>query len=188
MFLQRWGFGKVRTDERKWDSTRRGASCAESAGHEVSLCREFSETVTWGHSGEMKVALWSRAHEGVGSESGRSWLGVARVGRRRMRLGLALHICSERTRYLLAFGPSRHRAWVVGQRPLKCSLGSRGRPLGGLLEQVLKPLGGSLGASWGFFWGSWGPLGASWGCLAGIWGPLGASWGPSGGLGGWLLG
>ena len=61
--------------------------------------------------------------------------------------------------YLLAFGPSRHRAWVAGQRPLECSLGSRGRPLGGLLEAVLKPLGGSLGASCGPLGGLWGPLG-----------------------------
>ena len=50
---------------------------------------------------------------------------------------------------LMAFGPSRHRAWVVGQRPLGCSLGSRGRHLGGLLEAVLETLGGlgPLGAS-----------------------------------------
>ena len=60
--------------------------------------------------------------------------------------------------YLLAFGPSRHRAWVVGQRPLECSLGSRGRPLGGLLEAVLKPLGGRFGASWGLFGASSGHL------------------------------
>eukprot|EP00959_Pyramimonas_sp_CCMP1952_P044936 938857-Pyramimonas_sp.AAC.1 len=29
--------------------------------------------------------------------------------------------------YLMAFGLSRHRAWVAGQRALDCSLGSRGR-------------------------------------------------------------
>ena len=61
-----------------------------------------------------------------------------------------------------AFGPFRHRAWVVAQRPLECSLGSRGRPLGGLWEAVLRPLGGG-------FWGFLGPLldllGASWGHL-----------------------
>ena len=79
--------------------------------------------------------------------------------------------------YLVAFGPSRHRAWVVGQRPLECSLGSRGRPLGGLLEGVLKLLGGGVGASWGVFWASWGPPG---GILGASWGPVGASWGPLG--------
>ena len=46
------------------------------------------------------------------------------------------------------------------------------------------PLGGSLGASWGPFWGFLGPhlglLGASWGVLGGSWGPLGASLGPLG--------
>ena len=44
------------------------------------------------------------------------------------------------------------------------------------------PLGGSLEASWGPFWGLLGPhlglLGASWGVLGGSWGPLGASVGP----------
>ena len=44
----------------------------------------------------------------------------------------------------MAFGPSRHRAWVVVQRPLGCSLGSRGPLLG-----LLGPPGGLLGASWG---------------------------------------
>ena len=43
------------------------------------------------------------------------------------------------------------------------------------------PLGGSLGASWGPFWGLLGPLlgllGASWGVLGASWGFLGASWG-----------
>ena len=51
----------------------------------------------------------------------------------------------------------------MGQRPLACSLGSRGRPLGGLLEAVLKPLtyvGGRFGASWGLLGASWGFLGA----------------------------
>ena len=59
----------------------------------------------------------------------------------------------DRGSYVLAFGPCRRRAWVVGQRPLEYSLGSRGRPLGGFLEQVLKIL-----PSWGYFgpsyWGS----------------------------------
>ena len=60
----------------------------------------------------------------------------------------------------MAFGPSRHRAWVVGQRALECSLGSRGRSLGGLLEAVLRRLRGRLGAVLGplvgFLWASWG--------------------------------
>ena len=72
--------------------------------------------------------------------------------------------------YLLSFGPSRHRAWAVGQRPLECSLGSLGKPFGGLLEAALKPLGGRFGASWGLFWASGGLLGP----LGGL---LGASWG-----------
>ena len=41
----------------------------------------------------------------------------------------------------LPFGISRHRAWVVGMRPIGCSLGSLGRLLVGLLEAVSKPLG-----------------------------------------------
>ena len=73
--------------------------------------------------------------------------------------------------YLVAFGQSRHRAWVVGQSALECSLGSRGRPFGGLFEQVLKPLGGSFGASFGALGGL---LGVSWGLLRALWGPLGA--------------
>ena len=84
--------------------------------------------------------------------------------------------CNDRGRYLMAFGPSRHRAWAVVQRPLECSLGSRGRPLGGLLVQVLKPLGGRFGAFWGLFWASWGPLGGLLGLLGtllGAPGPLG---------------
>ena len=40
-----------------------------------------------------------------------------------------------------AFGPSRHRAWAVAQRPLECSLGSRGTSLGGFWAAVLKPIG-----------------------------------------------
>ena len=76
--------------------------------------------------------------------------------------------------YLLAFGPFRHRAWVVGMRSRGCSLGSFERPLAGLLEVVSKPLGGYVGASWGLFWASWGPLGASWEPLGVFWGRLGA--------------
>ena len=52
---------------------------------------------------------------------------------------------------LLAFGPFRLRAWVVGQRPHGCWLGSRGWPLEGFWEAVLRPLGGRFGASWGLF-------------------------------------
>ena len=83
---------------------------------------------------------------------------------------------------LVAFGPSRHRAWVVSQRPLERSLGSRGN------EASRGPLGGRFEASWGPFWGllgpllgllgaSWGPWGTSWGPPGASWGPLGASWG-----------
>eukprot|EP00959_Pyramimonas_sp_CCMP1952_P399110 8362999-Pyramimonas_sp.AAC.1 len=53
----------------------------------------------------------------------------------------------------VAFGPSRHRAWVVVQRPLGCSLGSRQKPLGGLPEAVWRPLGGLFWSLPGPFWG-----------------------------------
>ena len=76
------------------------------------------------------------------------------------------------TCYLVAFGQSRHRAWVVGQRPHGCWLGSRGWPVGGPWEAVWRPLGGRFGASWGLIWAFWGPLGASWGALGGLLGPL----------------
>ncbi|CAK0836235.1 unnamed protein product [Prorocentrum cordatum] len=56
----------------------------------------------------------------------------------------------------MAFGPSCHRACVVGMKPIGCSLGSRGGPPGGLLR-----------ASWGPPGASWAPLGASRGPLAG---------------------
>ena len=69
---------------------------------------------------------------------------------------------------LMAFGPSRHRAWVVGLRPLGCSLGSRGRPLGGLLEAVLKPLGAVLEPLLGLLAASWGLLEASWTLVGGL--------------------
>ena len=49
--------------------------------------------------------------------------------------------------YLVAFGPARHRAWVVGQMPLACSLGYHGRPLWNLWGSVLRPLGDRFGAS-----------------------------------------
>ena len=68
---------------------------------------------------------------------------------------------------LTAFGPSRHRAWVVVHRPLGCSLGCRGRPFEGLLEAVLTLPGARFGASLGL------------GCLGSL---LGVSWGPLGGL------
>ena len=90
--------------------------------------------------------------------------------------------------YLVAFGPSRHRAWIEGQSPQGCFLGSLRRASRGLLGPVLRPLswllgppGGLLGASWGLLGPSWGLLGASWeppeGLLGASWGPLGASWG-----------
>ena len=73
--------------------------------------------------------------------------------------------------------------------------------VGGVLEAVLKRLGGRFGASWGLFSVSWGPHGASWGplgvsrgpfgaegpnvlfgfpLLGPSWGPLGPSWTPLG--------
>ena len=105
----------------------------------------------------------------------------------------------------MAFGLSRHRAWVVGQRPLGCSLGCSleccGWPLGGLLEAVLRPLGRVFWSSWGLlgallglpggllrrkagFFSVWcragAPLGlvlgASWVVLGGSWAVLGPSW------------
>ena len=86
----------------------------------------------------------------------------------------------------MAFGPSRHRAWAKSQRPLECSLGSCGRPLGGLWEAVLRPLGGRFGVSWSLFWASSGPLGGPLGGLLGphgaILGNLGASWAPLGAI------
>jgi len=71
----------------------------------------------------------------------------------------------------------RHRAWVGALRLRGRSLGSRGMPLEGFLETVLRPLGSRFGASWGLFWASWGLLGllgASWGLLGASWRPLGA--------------
>ena len=71
----------------------------------------------------------------------------------------------QRNDYLIAFGPSRHRAWFVGLRPIGWVMGSRGRPVGGVLDAV--------------FWASWGPPG---GFLGAIWGPLGVPRGPPGGF------
>ena len=47
--------------------------------------------------------------------------------------------------YQLACGAFRHRAWVVGEHPLECSMESRGKLFGGRFQQLLKPLGGSFG-------------------------------------------
>ena len=56
-----------------------------------------------------------------------------------------------------------------------------GRPFRGLLDTILKPLGGRSEAPWGLFLGllgaSWGLWGASWALLGASWGLLGASWG-----------
>ena len=46
----------------------------------------------------------------------------------------------------MAFGPSRHRAWVVGQSPKRCFLGSLRRALESLFGWPREPLGGLLGA------------------------------------------
>ena len=55
----------------------------------------------------------------------------------------------------VVFGPSRHRARLVGQRPLRCLAGS----LWEVFRGPLRPLGGLLEASWGFLGVSWGQLG-----------------------------
>ena len=84
------------------------------------------------------------------------------------------HECFAR-RYPAACGKSRHRAspacsvaivreGIGGILDVRWDI-SRERPLGGLLEAVLRPLGGCLGASWGPLWASRRPLGASWGPL-----------------------
>eukprot|EP00959_Pyramimonas_sp_CCMP1952_P260868 5454737-Pyramimonas_sp.AAC.1 len=68
----------------------------------------------------------------------------------------------------MAFGPSRHRAWVVGQGSPGCFLGSLRSAFGGLLGAVWRP--------WGSFRG----------LLGSLLGPLetcGVSWGPLGGRG-----
>ena len=96
-------------------------------------------------------------------------------------LGVQRHCVRRRpySRYLVAFGLSRRRAWVVGQRLHVCWLGSRGWPLGGLWEAGVRPLGGRFGASWGLFGAFWGSLlgvfGAAWVFLGASWGVLGAS-------------
>ena len=77
----------------------------------------------------------------------------------------------------MAFGTSRHRAWILGQRPLGCRLGPLGRHLGGLLETVLRHLRSLSGASWG-------PSGGLLGHLGGFLRLLGASRPPAGGPGG----
>eukprot|EP00959_Pyramimonas_sp_CCMP1952_P072853 1522519-Pyramimonas_sp.AAC.1 len=47
----------------------------------------------------------------------------------------------------MAFGPSRHRACVVGRSPQGCFLGSLWSALGHL-RAVWTPLGSILGATW----------------------------------------
>ena len=92
----------------------------------------------------------------------------------------------QRAFYLLAFGPSRHCAWVVVQRPLRCWLGSREKPFGGPARGSLEASGGCSGAAWGLFWASWGLLGLLGGLLRPPGGLLGACWrsrGPSKGGG-----
>eukprot|EP00959_Pyramimonas_sp_CCMP1952_P194522 4067523-Pyramimonas_sp.AAC.1 len=46
--------------------------------------------------------------------------------------------------YLTAFGPVRHHAWVMSQRPHGCGLGPGDYPLGALLEAAAVPLGGNV--------------------------------------------
>ena len=71
---------------------------------------------------------------------------------------------------------------VVCLGSLVCVMGSRGWPLGGLLEAVLKLFGGRFGASWGLGKPLGSDLGASWGLLGPSQGLWGASWGPLGSL------
>ena len=99
--------------------------------------------------------------------------------------------------YLVAFGQSRHRAWIRGRWTLLEEGGGgrrgrreegqgwrKGRPLGGSLEALRLPFWGRFSVSGGLSWASWGPLGPSLGPLGGLlgasWGPLGASWVPLG--------
>eukprot|EP00959_Pyramimonas_sp_CCMP1952_P324936 6801227-Pyramimonas_sp.AAC.1 len=88
-------------------------------------------------------------------------------------------------KYLFAFGPSRHRAWVVGMRPFDIHWNLLGRLLASLLGADSKPLGGRFGANCRFapppplgppLGPSWGSPSASWSVL---WAPrrhLGPSW------------
>ena len=85
-------------------------------------------------------------------------------------------------RYLLAFAPSRHRAWVEGMRPIGCSLGVLESLLGGLFEAVSRLLGGpSCG---GLLGAVLGPLGVVFGRLGGLLGHLGSFLGSPEGLSG----
>ena len=68
---------------------------------------------------------------------------------------------------------------IWGTGIVGCSLGSRGEPPGGLLEAVLKSLGGRLGCLLGPLLGF---LGASGGVFGASWGLFGASWGLLGSL------
>ena len=77
-----------------------------------SLCR-------WRDGPKPQVELfWKRATTKTGNVSG------------------TLVINQQGAADLMAVGPSRHRAWVVSQRPLECSLGSRSRSLGGLMAAL----------------------------------------------------
>ena len=107
-----------------------------------------------------------------------------------LSLGMLLSRCTKFHSYLLACGMSRHRACVVGMGSVRCSLGSHGRLLAGLLEAASKPLGGRLRASWDLFGPLGGLFGASWRPLGGLLeaaskplgGRFGASFGPLGAL------
>ena len=59
------------------------------------------------------------------------------------KVGLVLLVAQAKrathfAEYLLAFGPSRHRAWVLGMGVRGRSLGFRARPVGRHLEVVLR--------------------------------------------------
>ena len=82
--------------------------------------------------------------------------------------------------YLMAFGLSRHRAWLVDKRARGCWWGSRGWPIWGSWETSGARLGvvlGPLGASLSLLGAYLGPLGAPWGHLEGSSEPLAASCG-----------
>ena len=99
------------------------------------------------------------------------------------KMGLSLEMfpsLHEQKFYPAACGKSRHRAspacsvaivreGIGGILDVRWDI-SRERPLGGLLEAVLRPLGGCLG-------GSWGPLGVLLGLFGGLLGPPGGLFG-----------
>ena len=96
---------------------------------------------SWGHSGGLFGPLWgllgplwgllglqgvvSRAYvvscglSGPSRGGSKARILVRGVQKSRSR-GPRIHLC------ILAFGICRHRAWIVGVRPLRCSLGSFG--------------------------------------------------------------